>query len=160
MVTTPNVRPGMAAKQRRSQRILLAVPLRVTGKRSNGAAFTEKHLDAARECAWRIDFAEGSGAERGDSKYPESENRRRDSLYSGGCQRRGEWNGRDRRRVCATQFEILARLVSTIGLESAESRGQAIRGRLETRGRSSEKPRGEAHRCQARGDSFIDSSHR
>lgn len=40
-MSTPNIRPGALANQRRSQRILLAVPLRVSGKRANGAAFVE-----------------------------------------------------------------------------------------------------------------------
>ncbi len=40
-MSTPNVRPGTVANQRRSQRILLSVPLRVTGKRMNGSSFTE-----------------------------------------------------------------------------------------------------------------------
>jgi hypothetical protein len=40
-MSTPNIRPTQTANQRRSQRILLAVPLRVTGKRMNGTAFAE-----------------------------------------------------------------------------------------------------------------------
>ena len=40
-MSTPNIRPSALANQRRSQRILLAVPLRVSGKRVNGAAFVE-----------------------------------------------------------------------------------------------------------------------
>lgn len=40
-MSTPNIRPTQAANQRRSQRILLAVPLRVSGKRANGTAFVE-----------------------------------------------------------------------------------------------------------------------
>ncbi len=40
-MNTPNLRPSALANQRRSQRILLAVPLRVSGKRVNGAAFVE-----------------------------------------------------------------------------------------------------------------------
>jgi hypothetical protein len=40
-MSTPNIRPTQAANQRRSQRILLAVPLRVSGKRTNGTSFVE-----------------------------------------------------------------------------------------------------------------------
>jgi hypothetical protein len=40
-MSTPNIRPTQAANQRRSQRILLAVPVRVTGKRANGTPFVE-----------------------------------------------------------------------------------------------------------------------
>jgi hypothetical protein len=40
-VSTPNIRSAASAKQRRSQRILLSVPLEVSGKRSNGVAFRE-----------------------------------------------------------------------------------------------------------------------
>jgi hypothetical protein len=40
-MSTPNIRPTLAANQRRSQRILLSVPLRVSGKRANGAPFVE-----------------------------------------------------------------------------------------------------------------------
>jgi hypothetical protein len=41
-VITPNPRPVASVNQRRSQRILLAIPLLVTGIRSNGAAFSER----------------------------------------------------------------------------------------------------------------------
>lgn len=40
-MSTPNIRPTQAANQRRSQRILLSVPLRVSGKRPNGTPFVE-----------------------------------------------------------------------------------------------------------------------
>jgi hypothetical protein len=40
-MSTPNIRPTQAANQRRSQRILLSVPLRIAGKRTNGTAFVE-----------------------------------------------------------------------------------------------------------------------
>ena len=40
-MSTPNIRPTQAANQRRSQRILLSVPLRVSGKRANGTQFLE-----------------------------------------------------------------------------------------------------------------------
>jgi PilZ domain-containing protein len=40
-MSTPNIRPMQAANQRRSQRILLSVPLRVSGKRANGTPFVE-----------------------------------------------------------------------------------------------------------------------
>jgi hypothetical protein len=40
-MSTPNNRPALTANQRRSQRILLSVPLRVSGKRANGTAFVE-----------------------------------------------------------------------------------------------------------------------
>jgi PilZ domain len=40
-MSTYNMRPGQTANQRRSQRILLSVPLRVSGKRANGAPFVE-----------------------------------------------------------------------------------------------------------------------
>ena len=40
-MSTPNTRPTLTANQRRSQRILLSVPLRVSGKRPNGTAFVE-----------------------------------------------------------------------------------------------------------------------
>lgn len=40
-MSTPNIRPTQAANQRRSQRILLSVPLRVSGKRTNGTSFVE-----------------------------------------------------------------------------------------------------------------------
>ncbi len=40
-MNTPNVRPNQFANQRRSQRILLSVPLRVTGKQEKGSVFTE-----------------------------------------------------------------------------------------------------------------------
>src|SRR5258707_11238360 len=46
-MSTPNTRPTLTANQRRSQRILLSVPLRVSGKRVNGTLFVEhtKTLD-------------------------------------------------------------------------------------------------------------------
>ncbi len=40
-MSTPNIRPTQTANQRRSQRILLSVPLRVSGKRTNGTPFVE-----------------------------------------------------------------------------------------------------------------------
>jgi hypothetical protein len=40
-MSTPNIRPTQLANQRRSQRILLAVALRVSGKRANGTPFIE-----------------------------------------------------------------------------------------------------------------------
>src|SRR5437879_2981864 len=40
-MSTPNIRPTQTANQRRSQRILLSVPLRVSGKRANGTPFVE-----------------------------------------------------------------------------------------------------------------------
>ena len=40
-MSTPNIRPTQTANQRRSQRVLLSVPLRVSGKRLNGAPFVE-----------------------------------------------------------------------------------------------------------------------
>ena len=40
-MSTPNIRPIQAANQRRSQRILLSVPLRVSGKRTDGTPFVE-----------------------------------------------------------------------------------------------------------------------
>src|SRR5258708_12120901 len=40
-MSTPNIRPTQVANQRRSQRILLSVPLRVSGKRVNGTVFVE-----------------------------------------------------------------------------------------------------------------------
>ncbi|HXH68261.1 MAG TPA: hypothetical protein VNI81_13740 [Candidatus Limnocylindrales bacterium] len=40
-MSTPNIRPTQAANQRPSQRILLSVPLRVSGKRADGAPFLE-----------------------------------------------------------------------------------------------------------------------
>jgi hypothetical protein len=40
-MSTPHVRPGLLANQRRSQRILLSVPLKVSGKRTNGTKFEE-----------------------------------------------------------------------------------------------------------------------
>jgi hypothetical protein len=40
-MSTPNIRPTLTANQRRSQRILLSIPLRVSGKRVNGTAFVE-----------------------------------------------------------------------------------------------------------------------
>jgi hypothetical protein len=39
---TSNIRPGPHANQRRSQRILLAVPILVSGVRANGATFSER----------------------------------------------------------------------------------------------------------------------
>ncbi len=41
-MSTTNLRPIASANQRRSQRVLLAVPLLVSGKRSNDAAFSER----------------------------------------------------------------------------------------------------------------------
>jgi len=41
-VVAHNARPGSIAHQRRSQRILLSVPLVVSGKHANGAPFTER----------------------------------------------------------------------------------------------------------------------
>jgi PilZ domain len=38
---TPNIRSSQIANQRRSQRIVLSVPLRVSGKRANGTTFLE-----------------------------------------------------------------------------------------------------------------------
>jgi hypothetical protein len=40
-MSTPNIRPTQAANQRRSQRILLAVPVRVSGKGAKGTPFVE-----------------------------------------------------------------------------------------------------------------------
>ncbi len=40
-MSTPNIRPTLTANQRLSQRILLSVPLRVSGKRLNEIAFVE-----------------------------------------------------------------------------------------------------------------------
>jgi len=40
-MNTPNLRPAAANNQRRSQRVLLSVPLRVTGKRINETTFVE-----------------------------------------------------------------------------------------------------------------------
>ncbi len=40
-MSTLNIRPTQVANQRRSQRILLSVPLRVSGKRVNGTLFVE-----------------------------------------------------------------------------------------------------------------------
>jgi len=40
-MSTPNLRPNAFANQRRSQRVLLSVPLRVSGKRMNGSVFVE-----------------------------------------------------------------------------------------------------------------------
>lgn len=40
-MSTPNLHPNPFVKQRRSQRILLAVPLRVSGKQANGTPFVE-----------------------------------------------------------------------------------------------------------------------
>ena len=40
-MSTPNIRPTLTANQRRSQRILLSVPVRVSGNRTNGTAFVE-----------------------------------------------------------------------------------------------------------------------
>ncbi len=40
-MSTPIIRSSMFANQRRSQRILLAVPLRVSGKRANGTSIEE-----------------------------------------------------------------------------------------------------------------------
>jgi len=41
-LSTPNIRPGPYARQRRSQRILLSVPILVSGVRANGAIFSER----------------------------------------------------------------------------------------------------------------------
>jgi hypothetical protein len=40
-MSTPNIRPTQVANQRRSQRILLSVPVRVSGKRDAGTPFVE-----------------------------------------------------------------------------------------------------------------------
>jgi hypothetical protein len=40
-MSTPNIRPTQVANQRRSQRVLLSVPLRVSGKQLNGGPFVE-----------------------------------------------------------------------------------------------------------------------
>jgi len=40
-MSTPNLRPTASSNQRRSQRVLLSVPLRVTGKRADNTAFAE-----------------------------------------------------------------------------------------------------------------------
>lgn len=40
-VLTHNARPGSMAHQRRSQRILLSVPVIISGKRANGSSFSE-----------------------------------------------------------------------------------------------------------------------
>ncbi|HWO33338.1 MAG TPA: hypothetical protein VNO32_31455 [Candidatus Acidoferrum sp.] len=40
-MNTPNVRPGSSASQRRSQRMMLSVPLQVSGKNENGPVFDE-----------------------------------------------------------------------------------------------------------------------
>lgn len=39
---TPNIRPSAYANQRRSQRILLSMPILVSGERLNGAPFSER----------------------------------------------------------------------------------------------------------------------
>lgn len=41
-VATQNARPGGMAHQRRSQRVLLSVPVIVSGKRENGSSFSER----------------------------------------------------------------------------------------------------------------------
>ncbi len=41
-VLTHNPRPGGMAHQRRSQRVLLSVPVIVSGKRENGSSFSER----------------------------------------------------------------------------------------------------------------------
>ncbi len=41
-VVTQNARPGSMAHQRRSQRVLLSVPVVVSGNRENGSSFTER----------------------------------------------------------------------------------------------------------------------
>jgi hypothetical protein len=40
-MSTPEIRPTQVTNQRRSQRVLLAVPLRVSGQGTNGAPFVE-----------------------------------------------------------------------------------------------------------------------
>jgi hypothetical protein len=42
MVTTPNPRPVPSTKQRRSQRIVLSVPLLISGKRASGPPIAEE----------------------------------------------------------------------------------------------------------------------
>jgi hypothetical protein len=42
IVSTPNIRPSAYANQRRSQRILLAVPIVVSGTRANNTTFRER----------------------------------------------------------------------------------------------------------------------
>ena len=41
-VVTHNARPGGMVQQRRSQRVLLSVPVIVSGKRENGSSFSER----------------------------------------------------------------------------------------------------------------------
>ena len=41
-MNAPSLRPSPYAKQRRSQRILLSIPVLVSGKKSTGALFTER----------------------------------------------------------------------------------------------------------------------
>jgi len=41
-VNAPSLRPSPYANQRRSQRILLSIPVAVSGQRPNGAPFTER----------------------------------------------------------------------------------------------------------------------
>jgi hypothetical protein len=41
-LTTPNIRPNVYANQRRSQRILLTVPIIISGPRSNKPPFSER----------------------------------------------------------------------------------------------------------------------
>lgn len=41
-MSTPNLRPNLNANQRRSQRILLTVPIVISGTRPNGALFAER----------------------------------------------------------------------------------------------------------------------
>jgi len=41
-MSTPNIRPHPQSHSRRSQRILLAVPILVSGERANGAMFSER----------------------------------------------------------------------------------------------------------------------
>jgi hypothetical protein len=41
-VSTPNIRPNPCISQRRSQRILLSVPIIISGTRSNHAPFSER----------------------------------------------------------------------------------------------------------------------
>lgn len=40
-LSTPDIRPGQSTSQRRSQRILFSMPLRVSGKLVNNSAFAE-----------------------------------------------------------------------------------------------------------------------
>src|SRR5208337_1941519 len=120
------IRPCMSANQRRSQRILLAVPLRVSGKRSTGTPFmelTNTLIVNAHGALMVLREPVGGRSNIGGEEY---NHRRRVGVHGGGCKSRAEWSAGDWIRVRETVSALLASVVSAGGLEHAQSGSQAV----------------------------------